>query len=232
MTSEVGFSEFCLLIFLALVLISPKDVVNLYVKFKKIKGKLYRMRFELEDSLMETVKSDTTTESAWIVEALKNFEPYQKASKVAAFYPMPNEPDIRKILEELAQEGRLLLPKTLDGERMEFVEIRDLKTDLVEGRFHILEPRSDLPFYFGEIPLALVPGVKFSRDGGRKGHGKGYYDRFLARHPETVKCGVAFCAQVSDEPLELKPHDIPMNYIVAPRNFPGKETPHVEKTAF
>lgn len=245
MTSEIGFSEFCLLLFLALVLISPKDVANFYVKFKKFRGKLYRMRFDLEDGLMQSVnirqdfrtqgerqQTDRNKESAWIVEALKGFAPYREASKVAAFNPMPTEPDIRTILEELAHENRLLLPKTLDGEQMEFVEIRDLQTDLVEGRFHIFEPRPELPIYRGPIPLALVPGVRFSRDGGRKGHGKGYYDRFLARHPETVKCGVAFCAQVADAPLELKPHDILMNYIVAPRNFPDKETPHVEKTAF
>lgn len=234
MTSGIGFSELCLLLFLALVLVSPKDIGKTFAAFKRIKGKLYRLKFDLEDELLRSVKPqektlDKKAESEWIVEAIRHFEPFQKADKVAAFHPLPGEPDIAPILERLAAEKRLLLPRTLGDGQMEFVEIRDLEKDLETGRFHVREPGKSLPAYSGKIPLALVPGTAFSRDGGRHGHGKGYYDRFLARHPETIKCGVAFSVQVSEKPLELKPHDIPMNYIVAPRNAPKKEIPHVEK---
>ncbi len=237
MTAEIGFSELCLLVFLALVLVSPKDVGKTFAAFKRIKGKLYRIRFDLEDELMKSVsdkvpKDDSdkarTEESRWIVQAIQNFEPFRKAPKVAAFYPLPGEPDIRPLLRNLAAERRLLLPLTGENGLMEFVEVENPEKDLVEGRFHVREPRKELPVYSGDIPLALVPGTRFSRDGGRHGHGKGYYDRFLARHPETLKCGVAFRSQVSEKPLERKPHDIPMNYIVAPRNV-QKEIPHVEK---
>ncbi len=237
MTAGIGFSELCLLVLLALVLVSPKDVGRTFAAFKRIKGKLYRLKFDLEDELMKSVANKVTTEnpdeikseeSRWIVQAIQNFEPFRTAEKVAAFYPLPGEPDIRPILRQLASENRLLLPLTHEDGQMEFVEIRDLEKDLAEGRFHVREPKKNIPAYFGEIPLALVPGTRFSRDGGRHGHGKGYYDRFLARHHETIKCGIAFSAQVSEKKLELKPHDIPMNYIVAPRNA-QKEIPHVEK---
>lgn len=234
MNSGIGFSELCLLIFLALVLVSPKDIGKTFAAFKRMKGKLYRIKFDLEDELLQSAKpqaepTDEKAESEWIVEAIRDFEPFLKAEKVAAFHPLPGEPDIAPILERLAAEKRLLLPRTFQDGQMEFVEIRNLEKDLEIGRFHVREPKSFLPAYRGEIPLALVPGTAFSRDGGRRGHGKGYYDRFLAKHPETIKCGVAFGAQVSEKPLELKPHDIPMNYIVAPRNASKKEIPHVEK---
>lgn len=237
MTAEIGFSELCLLVLLALVLVSPKDIGRTFATFKRIKGKLYRLKFDLEDELMKSVSNKApkenpievkSEESRWIVHAIQNFEPFRTAKKVAAFYPLPSEPDIRPVLRQLAEEKRLLLPLTGENGQMEFVEIHDLEKDLAEGRFHIKEPKKSLPVYSKEIPLALVPGTRFSRDGGRHGHGKGYYDRFLSRHPETVKCGVAFSAQVSEKYLERKPHDIPMNYIVAPRNA-QKEIPHVEK---
>jgi 5,10-methenyltetrahydrofolate synthetase len=112
---------------------------------------------------------------------------------------------------------------------MDFVEIHNLEKELVEGRFHVHEPKKELPIYRGPIPFVLTPGVEFSWNGGRHGHGKGYYDRFLAKNPQAVKCGVAFSVQVSEKPLTLKPHDVPMNYIVAPKNDPEKEMPHVEK---
>ena len=226
MNADLGFSEFTLLLLLALLLFSPRDLGKALAKFKYYKGKFYRMKFDLEDAMLYNFDKDA--ESAWIVEAVRRFDLYRSAPKVAAFYPLAGEPDICPLLKELAKEGRLLLPRTLENFQMEFVEIHRME-DLVEGRFHVHEPPRYLPAYQGEIPLALVPGVEFSRNGNRHGHGKGYYDRFLAQHPETVKCGVAFSVQVSAKPLECKPHDIPMNDIVASKNDPSKEIPHVEK---
>lgn len=231
MNAEIGFSEFGLLFLLALLLFSPKDLGKAIATFKYWKGKLYRLKFDLEDELLEPQKKvlDRKKESTWIVEAIRTFELYKSAEKVAAFYPLSNEPDIRPILQDLAKEGRLLLPITYNDGLMDFVEIHDLEKELVEGRFHVHEPKKELPIYRGPIPFVLTPGVEFSWNGGRHGHGKGYYDRFLAKNPQAVKCGVAFSVQVSEKPLTLKPHDVPMNYIVAPKNDPEKEMPHVEK---
>ena len=226
MNADLGFSEFTLLLLLARLLFSPRDLGKALAKFKYYKGKFYRMKFDLEDAMLYNFDKDA--ESAWIVEAVRRFDLYRSAPKVAAFYPLAGEPDICPLLKELAKEGRLLLPRTLENFQMEFVEIHRME-DLVEGQFHVHEPPRYLPAYQGEIPLALVPGVEFSRNGNRHGHGKGYYDRFLAQHPETVKCGVAFSVQVSAKPLECKPHDIPMNYIVASKNDPSKEIHHVAK---
>jgi 5-formyltetrahydrofolate cyclo-ligase len=51
------------------------------------------------------------------------------------------------------------------------------------GPFGIREPRADAPLAdFDALPgpiLVIAPGVAFDRAGGRLGHGKGYYDRFL-----------------------------------------------------
>ena len=231
MNAEIGFAEYAFLFLLALLLFSPENLGKAFAKFKHYKGKLFKMKFDLEDAILEENSPEKMREkeSAWIVQAVKNFPPYQSAKKVAAFYPLQNEPDILPLLEELASEGRLLLPRTFADGEMEFVEIHNLKTELLEGRFHVYEPAKNLAAYSGKIPFALVPGVQFSWDGGRHGHGKGYYDRFLARHPETLKCGIAFSAHVSTNPIPLMPHDIPMNYIVAVKNDPEKETPHVEK---
>lgn len=145
-------------------------------------------------------------------ESILNCPFLKKASVVAAFYPMADEPNIISVLNVLASEKRLLLPKCLNKEDMIFFKIQDLNSDLSLGRFGIMEPNGLTP-YEGDIPVFLVPGTKFSRDGGRYGHGMGYYDRFLARFPRATKIGVCFASQMSLEPLELKPHDVLMDKI-------------------
>ena len=122
---------------------------------------------------------------------------YKESRKVAAFYPLTGEPNIMPIIEQLADEGRLLLPRCTGPTTMEFCHVQSLKKD-----------------------LALVPGTKFNLTGERCGHGKGYYDRFLAKHPNAYKAGIATPKQISVEPLTQKPTDIKMHQIIICREKP------------
>ena len=52
----------------------------------------------------------------------------------------------------------------------------------------------------------------------RVGHGGGYYDRFLARHPDCVKVGIAFsCRRVHG--AESEPHDIPLDFVITEKEI-------------
>lgn len=64
------------------------------------------------------------------------------------------------------------------------------------------------------IDVALILGLAFDRHGVRLGHGGGFFDRFLGRHPlETV--GLAYDDQIADV-LPREPHDVPMGRVVTP----------------
>ncbi len=140
---------------------------------------------------------------------------YRDSRNIAAFYPLKGEPNLMPIIEELALEGRLLLPRCEGDGIMNFYKIENLKKDLVKGHFGIMEPREGLKKFEDEIRIFLVPGVKFNWDGSRQGHGKGYYDRFLAKFPKAYKAGIATPAQISNEPLEQKETDIKMDVVIA-----------------
>ncbi|HEX9800213.1 MAG TPA: 5-formyltetrahydrofolate cyclo-ligase [Thermoanaerobaculia bacterium] len=64
------------------------------------------------------------------------------------------------------------------------------------------------------VEVVLVLGVGFDRRGYRLGHGRGYFDRFLAgrRFPAL---GLAFDEQLVDA-LPVAPHDVPMRLVVTP----------------
>lgn len=84
-------------------------------------------------------------------------------------------------------------------------------TDRINQRLGLRAARHDAP----EIPLSdlhavIVPGLAFDRRGQRLGRGGGFYDRFLARLPATVRTiGVAFDLQRVDH-VPTDPHDAPV----------------------
>jgi ribonuclease D len=135
---------------------------------------------------------------------------------VAAFYPTELEPHIIPFLSKLAGEGRLLLPRILDEQSMEFVLVANLE-DLRSGILGLMEPHPDL-LAFEEPPTAfIVPGLVFGKDGSRIGRGAGYYDRFLSSFKGTPKLGIAYSSQIRSS-LPQKATDMRMNEVVWVRN--------------
>jgi len=218
----IGFSEFLLLAILALLFLKPDQMVYTLKKWKTLKGKYFKLKYDIEDHFSAALQKGThsmkTEQSRWIINETLKLEVFQKANIIAAFFPLPNEPQIEPLLKEIMAMKTLLLPRVSSETEMDFVMISDLEKDLVKGAFGILEPASNLSPWNKSIDLFIVPGVRFSRDGGRIGHGKGYYDRFLLKYPHAYKIGVCFSSQIENKPLSLQPHDVKMNYIVAPDN--------------
>ena len=87
-------------------------------------------------------KGDDIIKEPW--QEIHDIPGYHDARNIAAFYPLKGEPNIMPILEELAIEGRLLLPRCEGDGIMNFYKIENLKKDLVKGHFGIMEPREGL----------------------------------------------------------------------------------------
>ncbi len=63
--------------------------------------------------------------------------------------------------------------------------------------------------------VVLVPCVGFTRKGFRLGYGAGYFDRYLAAHPEVTAIGIAWTlSEIADEALMPGSHDIPLIGVV------------------
>jgi 5-formyltetrahydrofolate cyclo-ligase len=92
--------------------------------------------------------------------------------------------------------------------------------ELVVGAWKILEPPRDRcgdpgkEFDPEQIDIVIVPGVAFSRGGGRMGNGQGYYDRLLDRvRPDCPLVGLCYECQLFDD-LIVGPHDVFMDKVV------------------
>ena len=95
-------------------------------------------------------------------------------------------------------------------------------TDLIDDDGRPLEMADD------SLDLVIVPGVAFSLDGRRLGHGKGYYDEFLwnlqqrADHSTAFRSnnkrlftiGLALREQLVDEPLAVEGQDYSLDEVL------------------
>lgn len=145
---------------------------------------------------------------------------WQNARKVLAFMPLESEPDITALFPPCLASGKILALPRFDPATggYQAVRVTDLATQLVRGRYGVLEPKPECSLLsLKELDLALVPGIGFSLNGCRLGRGKGYFDRMLSE-VRGWKCGVAFDWQVIVE-IPTEPHDIRLNSIVTPSRW-------------
>jgi 5-formyltetrahydrofolate cyclo-ligase len=93
---------------------------------------------------------------------------------VLTFLAMPGEVDLAAV--EGAAEFAVTRTPTRGS-----LTIHRLTGDLERHSFGYLQPGPDAPqLEARSIEAVLVPGVLFAVDGGRLGHGKGYYDKLLS----------------------------------------------------
>lgn len=133
---------------------------------------------------------------------------YATARTVMAFAAMPTEPDTDGLFARLERDGKRLVLPRLEGGAIVPVAAGGGWTI---GQWGIREPVGP-PFDPAAIDMVLVPGVAFTSDGRRLGHGKAYYDRFLPV-VRAVTVGVGFHEQLVDD-LPTEPHDIVLDIVL------------------
>ena len=141
------------------------------------------------------------------------------ADKVLVFYPVKNEPDIRKFINALyAMRKRVAFPVSNSNDcTLTFKYVGDL-AEMVMGTYNIPEPSADAPIVkdFSNC-VCIVPALVFDRYGYRIGYGKGYYDRFLKDFQGT-SIGIAYSDFVADT-LPYEPTDMTVDMIITERGI-------------
>jgi 5-formyltetrahydrofolate cyclo-ligase len=173
-------------------------------------------------------QADKETVSSAITERVMAMPEYQKALCVMWYVDVRDEVRTRHALPQtLTSNQKIVVPYCVDGE-LELFHLESMD-ELELGMYKILEPKASLrdvaskKATIEELDLVLVPGVAFDRQGGRTGHGKGYYDKLLENaRPDTPLVALAFECQLFDE-IPMQSHDIYMDAVVTESAiYPGR----------
>ena len=141
---------------------------------------------------------------------------YDDADLVMCYVSTKEEADTWWLLQKVIQDGKKLVVPRIDGDMMEFYILEDLNK-LQSGKFGIFEPSHDCELYIPKKgDLMAVPGVGFDEKCNRKGHGRGYYDKYFGKYGSGTFCKIAFALefQVEKQLANVMPHDVPMDMIL------------------
>lgn len=152
---------------------------------------------------------DRTLRSVQLWAEVAELPEYRSARTVMAFAAMASEPETDGLFARLERDGKVLVLPRIVGDLLEPALVgegtRAAVWGIQEPQGAVVDPTT--------IDLIIVPGVAFTIDGGRLGHGKAYYDRFLPG-TRAFTVGACFREQLVDA-LPLEPHDVRLHTVIA-----------------
>ncbi|NLT09031.1 MAG: 5-formyltetrahydrofolate cyclo-ligase [Ruminococcus sp.] len=163
-------------------------------------------------ALRKTLKTDE--KDSLIMAGLLSLDVLSEADTVLLYASFGSEVNTWELAECLLHNGKTIAyPRCGENGQMSF-HIITSSTQLEEGKYGICEPDMSLPqsTVTGKT-VCIVPGLAFTPEGGRLGYGGGFYDRFLAGHPEVKRVALAYDGMIVSE-LPLMPHDLKVHTIV------------------
>lgn len=152
-----------------------------------------------------------------LAERLFQTDAYQNALSIYGYLSYNQEIRTLPILRRAMIDGKRVAVPKVYGDEIRFIWMDDLSL-VAPGYYDIPEPIADGPVADDELALMLMPGLAFDPEGHRVGYGGGFYDRYLAAHPDHKLVALCYGFQLVDH-LDCEAHDIPVHRVI-----PDEET--------
>uniref|UniRef100_A0A1B0GBW0 5-formyltetrahydrofolate cyclo-ligase n=1 Tax=Glossina morsitans morsitans TaxID=37546 RepID=A0A1B0GBW0_GLOMM len=186
------------------------------------------LRKRMKDILTFLPSEIKEHQSIAVTEKVLQSEAFRTAQRISIYLSTHLEVNTTYLLSECFRLDKDVFVPSYEGERMEMLRLRNLYeyNTLPLTKWKIRQPnirdgRENALTNGHGIDLFLIPGVAFTRNGGRMGHGMGYFDTYLKRHQsiyphkKVTLMALAFHEQiVNDHELPLEEHDVRIHYII------------------
>ncbi|WP_052476125.1 5-formyltetrahydrofolate cyclo-ligase [Cohnella kolymensis] len=151
-----------------------------------------------------------------------------RSLNLCAYAAFRSEADPVRLLEQCWQMGdAIYAPAILPAQ--EGMQLRKVEAlySWIPGKWGVPEPDPRQTALWEDtqpIDIVLVPGLAFSKNGGRLGYGGGHYDRLYEAMTASGKqnplwIGFAFSNQVVEEPLPVESHDLRLDALATDKGI-------------
>ncbi|MCZ6876489.1 MAG: 5-formyltetrahydrofolate cyclo-ligase [bacterium] len=179
-----------------------------------------RLRQRLLSERATLTAAEVQHKSAKIAAGVSGLSTFQASHTIMVYLALAQEVQTSGIIDAARHHNKRIVVPVVEGGNLVALELPLESAQLRRGRLGILEPSLDGTIVQpDDIPLIVVPGIAFDRQGGRLGFGKGYYDRFLQQMPPTAYAyGLAFAMQIVPRVPQMA-HDICVHSIMTEQEF-------------
>ncbi|WEV40913.1 5-formyltetrahydrofolate cyclo-ligase [Lactobacillus sp. ESL0684] len=144
----------------------------------------------------------------------------KQSQSIGVTSSLPYEVDTSNLIASLWDQGKdvYLARANNDAEHTQDFLHYNYMTQLAKSSFGVEEVSDPNAEINNELDLMIVPGLAFALDSHeRLGFGGGYYDRFLAKHPQTQTIALVN-SQMSFESAnwQIEQTDMPIKWLITP----------------
>ncbi|XP_017795554.1 PREDICTED: 5-formyltetrahydrofolate cyclo-ligase, partial [Habropoda laboriosa] len=150
-----------------------------------IKATKLALRKKMKTIVAQLSAEEKQRQSRKVFEKLCSLPQFQESKRVSIYLSTKDEIDTTQILKHMFKMKKQVFVPRYKGKQMEMVKLSSMQdyAKLPLTKWNIKQPNFDElrenALETGGLDSIILPGVAFTADGKRLGHGMGYYDKFL-----------------------------------------------------
>jgi 5-formyltetrahydrofolate cyclo-ligase len=176
---------------------------------KRIVKRKHAIRQQMRLLIEKKSEEEKKKEAVIVFNKIELLEQFKTANSILLYWSTKNEIPTHDFIAKWGDKKKILLPSVVGND----IVIKQYTDRMRKGALGIWEPDTE-DQYFGEIDLAIIPGVAFDGKRNRMGRGRGFYDRFLSNH-KCTKIGICFDIQILTR-IPTNSNDKKMDWVISP----------------
>ncbi|XP_011262551.1 5-formyltetrahydrofolate cyclo-ligase [Camponotus floridanus] len=143
------------------------------------------LRKQMKNVLQNISSQEKKEQSINVLKKLCALKQYQDSKRISIYLSTKDELDTLPILKHIFDTGKEAFVPQYAGKTMDMVKLNSLEDyeTLPLTKWNIKQPSltecRENALETGGLDLIILPGVAFTMNGKRLGHGMGYYDKYL-----------------------------------------------------
>jgi 5-formyltetrahydrofolate cyclo-ligase len=183
---------------------------NANIVGKFMKAQLRKELISIRDRIPVAKKSNY---DRYFTQNILTSDLYKISKNILLYFSIGSEFNTEMLLKQALNDGKTVyFPKILSENGIHFMDFFEYTGETILGKFSIREPVSDIKITDFNSTLMLAPALSVDNNFHRLGYGGGFYDKFLAIHPEIRTIATCYPECFWKE-LPFEAHDIPIDIL-------------------